>query len=262
MNPLFKYYNVSGNSITSQANVFCIAVETPACVSAGKLGIVIDQIGSEYLIYGELMQKGEKRKLPFRLKSAPKKKVFLQGCDIPSMGILVETLEKRSEEIQKLKNAVSALKHEPPILAFRASLKKKKGPLWALFEKIAEDFPKDWQVSLRKMTLLVEPREFAFRFAQFLTAALSENKRKQRELFEKTIQVRLRHFQSAIKEGLDTKKKVILIANHRLLIASQDVPQAEKDIAEFHRFLNDKKVVFLTSKQSSLQPPFFAHGSF
>ena len=83
------------------------------------------------------------------------------------MAVLVDIIEKRFSEIQKLKNAISALKDNPPILAIRASLKTKKDPLWVLFEKIAEDFPKDWQVLLRKMTFLVEPREFPFRFAQF-----------------------------------------------------------------------------------------------
>lgn len=258
---LSTYFSIGGNASPADADLICLAVDPKNPGTPLEYAAAINQISSECLIYGEMIPKGsEKEFLNFSNPQPRLPKISVRGWDILSIGDLAEKLEMEIQLLQTFRKQIKdemELYPRDMVSIIKGSYRLKQGPFWQFLKLAWSEIHEDWkEIYLHRMTTF-DWNIFQFKIHQLFAKALFRFRQKQKELFKTTFQLRLRHLKHALKEGLETKKKILVAANQAFFIPSPHLTGEEYDISKFLSFLSLHKVAILTSAKSSLIPPYF-----
>ena len=258
---LSTYFSIGGNASPADADLICFAVDPKNPGTILEYAAAINEIGCDCLIYVEMIPKGSEKEFLNFLNPEPwLPKITVRGWDILSMGDLAEQLENQIQLLQTFRKQINdemELHPKDKVSIIKGSYRLRQGPFW-LFLKLAwSEIHEDWKEIYYHQITPVDWDTFQFKIQQLFAKAIFRFRQKQRNLFKTTFQLRLRHLKHAIKEGLETKKKVLVTANQAFFIPSPHLTGEEYDISKFLSFLSRRKVAILTSTKSSLSPPHF-----
>lgn len=204
-------FSIGGNASPADADLICFAVDPKNPGTLLEYAAVINQIGCDCLIYGEMIPKGSEKEFPNFLSSQPLlSKINVLGWDILSMGDLAEQHEKDIQLLQNLRKQIKdemELHPRDKVSIIKGSYRMKHGPFWQFLNLAWPEIHEEWNEIYHHQMTTFDWDIFQFKIHQLLAKALFRFRQKQRELFKTTFQLRLGHLKQALIEGLESKKR-------------------------------------------------------